>query len=333
VLSFDVDYSLPFGQYDDGLDLAILRVDTGLGNRPVLPLARVDTVSRGDRIYAAGFPGLTDAIFGGYQSIPSKPEDVTITSGIITNTVKTWGHADTRYLQIDAVINQGNSGGPLINERGAVVGVNTLGADNTNAAVYIDYIIDAFDRFGLPYVLATDNIFLQYMWLIVIIGAILLLAVVAIVILLLFKKKPAPAPAYAGQPAPAVQGQQFQGQQPQGQPYQAQPPPIQPQQAQEAQLICTKGLLAGSTYPIRGVVTIGRDPQRCQVIYPADTKGISSVHCEVLHQPAGVFLTDKGSSYGTFLVGGQKLAANVSVMLTPGASFYLADPQNEFRLL
>ena len=78
---------------------------------------------------------------------------------------------------------------------------------------------------------------------------------------------------------------------------------------------------------------MGRDPQRCQVVFPSDTKGISSMHCELRQQGPSVTLKDSGSTYGTFLAGGRKLNANESVMLKPGDSFYLADTKNEFKVL
>jgi hypothetical protein len=44
-------------------------------------------------------------------------------------------------------------------------------------------------------------------------------------------------------------------------------------------------------------------------------------------------LTDKGSSYGTFLLDGRKLNTNESVTLTRGGGFYLANRQNMFQLV
>jgi S1-C subfamily serine protease len=319
VLSMDVDWS---ENIDDGMDLAFLRVDTGLSDRRALPLSTAETVQRGDRVFAAGFPAIADALFGDYVALPSKPENVTITSGIVTNTVRTYGHADTRHLQIDAVINNGNSGGPLINERGAVIGVNTLGLEGTNAAVYIDYIIEQCNRLGIPYRTASSGI-LDYWW----VGLIGLLLIAAAAVLLLTKNKPAPA-AYAGVAVPPVL------QAPQAP--QALPVGNMPQQAPNVptRLICTKGQFAGTTFPISGVLTIGRDPKACQIVFPGSTQGISSLHCEVRQSPFGVTLTDKGSSFGTFLLsGGRRLSANETVTLNPGDGFYLADQNNEFKVV
>jgi predicted component of type VI protein secretion system len=98
-------------------------------------------------------------------------------------------------------------------------------------------------------------------------------------------------------------------------------------------LICEKGQFAGTTFPIIGSLAIGRDPARCQIVFPGDAKGISSLHCEIRQADGGVTLTDKGSTYGTFLAGGRKLPANETVTLKPGDSFYLADNKNEFKIL
>ena len=95
-------------------DLALIRVDpSGLGLRP-LRFVSSSSVQVGDSVYAIGNPyGL----------------DETLTRGIISALGREVSAPDgakiTGAIQTDAALNPGNSGGPLLNEEGAVVGVNS----------------------------------------------------------------------------------------------------------------------------------------------------------------------------------------------------------------
>ena len=111
-----------------------------------------------------------------------------------------------------------------------------------------------------------------------------------------------------------------------------QPQPVQPAAPHAYSLICTKGQYAGATFPINGCLSMGRDPQRCQLIFPNESKGISSLHCQVRQQGNSVTVTDMGSTYGTVVMG-RKLNAHETAALNPGDSFQLADASNEFKLL
>jgi len=55
--------------------------------------------------------------------------DYTLTKGVLSAKDRRLG--PNRYLQIDAAINSGNSGGPLLNDSGEVIGVNTLKITNS----------------------------------------------------------------------------------------------------------------------------------------------------------------------------------------------------------
>ena len=93
---------------DQGTDIAVLKVEAKK-DLPVAKLGNSDGMTQGDWVLAIGSP------FGLEQ---------TVTAGIISATGRS-GSQYQRFLQTDAAINQGNSGGPLVNMAGEVIGVNT----------------------------------------------------------------------------------------------------------------------------------------------------------------------------------------------------------------
>ena len=114
-----------------GNDLALLKIEaTGL--KPAT-FAQPDTVRIGDTVVAIGYALALD---GG----------PTVTSGIISalkRTIVTDSGALNGLIQTDAPISSGNSGGPLVNLRGEVVGINTAVArgDATSAANNVGFSI------------------------------------------------------------------------------------------------------------------------------------------------------------------------------------------------
>lgn len=95
---------------DAETDLALLKVD--LGVLPAIPLGRSTDVRIGDVVLAIGNPfGLTK----------------TVTQGIVSATGRGMLNLATfeNFIQTDAAINEGNSGGALINSLGELVGINT----------------------------------------------------------------------------------------------------------------------------------------------------------------------------------------------------------------
>lgn len=94
-------------------DLALIKVD-GSGY-PYLRLASPPSIGAGTDVVAIGSPGLP----GGAGVLAG-----TVTRGIISAVRNT--KSDGILVQTDAAVNPGNSGGPLANLRGEVVGVNTI---------------------------------------------------------------------------------------------------------------------------------------------------------------------------------------------------------------
>ena len=104
--------------YSALLDCALLEIPSkeleGI-DLPALDLAGPESIKTGARVYAVGNPGVGTKIL-----------DHTVSQGILSSTNRNFN--DVLYLQTTAAANPGNSGGPLLNGRGEVVGLVTFGA-------------------------------------------------------------------------------------------------------------------------------------------------------------------------------------------------------------
>ncbi|MBI2356886.1 trypsin-like peptidase domain-containing protein [Candidatus Dojkabacteria bacterium] len=114
-------------------DLAILKIDDNSKQFPSLRLSSAELITSGMPIHVLGFPGIVnqDSIFASSASqIP------TITNGTI-GAVKPNSTGAFKLIQIDASISGGNSGGPIVNSEGEVVGVATYGiSDGSSSGDY-----------------------------------------------------------------------------------------------------------------------------------------------------------------------------------------------------
>lgn len=115
---------------DPRTDLAILRIDSGAESLSTLSLADSDTVEVGDIVLAIGNP------FGIGQ---------TVTSGIVSASARTQrGISDFGFfIQTDAAVNPGNSGGALIGLDGKLMGINTAIYSRTGTSNGIGFAIPA----------------------------------------------------------------------------------------------------------------------------------------------------------------------------------------------
>ena len=127
---------------DKDLDLAIVKVNAhGLN---YLKLGDSDTLKLGEQVYAIGNP-----IGAEFQR--------TVTAGIVSGlnrTIKIEDEYGESYMenlvQTDATINSGNSGGPLVNEKGEVIAINTIKistAEGIGFAVPINIIKPIIESF------------------------------------------------------------------------------------------------------------------------------------------------------------------------------------------
>jgi S1-C subfamily serine protease len=124
---------------DPTSDIALLQI-SGVANLPTVAFGDSDDVQVGDAVVAIG------------NALGLSAGSPTVTQGIISATGRTVAAGDapgatetlTNMFQTDAAINQGNSGGPLVDSSGKVIGMNTAvaaNADGTSAAEDIGFAI------------------------------------------------------------------------------------------------------------------------------------------------------------------------------------------------
>lgn len=113
-------------------DLAFLEAPTQM-DLPEVTLGTNKLLSEGDQVIALGHP------FG---------FKYTSTQGIISNAAHEIN--DINYYLIDAALNPGNSGGPLLNREGNVIGVNTFivkDGNNIGFSLPVNYLVEAISEF------------------------------------------------------------------------------------------------------------------------------------------------------------------------------------------
>jgi len=114
---------------DPETEVAVIRIKKG-GDLPDITPGSVDELKVGDWVIAIGNPfGLFGTVTAGVVSAKGRSE-VSLSRNI---------YAD--FIQTDAAINQGNSGGPLINSEGKVVGVNTMIVSQTGGNIGIGFAV------------------------------------------------------------------------------------------------------------------------------------------------------------------------------------------------
>lgn len=123
--------ALPVKGADNMVDLALL----GPLSSDVAPvrLVSADGLPVGSELFLIGYP----------EEGESYPQP-TITHGLLS-ALRSWDGMDIRYLQTDAAINGGQSGGALVNAAGEVIGVSGMQTETFGLAVLIDDVLGRID--------------------------------------------------------------------------------------------------------------------------------------------------------------------------------------------
>ncbi len=110
---------------DESSDIALLKIDKG--NLPYLPFGNSDYLKVGEWVLAVGNPfNLTSTVTAGIVSAKARAINLSNNNNRIES-----------FIQTDAAVNPGNSGGALVNVRGELIGINTAISSQTGS--YIGY--------------------------------------------------------------------------------------------------------------------------------------------------------------------------------------------------
>ncbi len=111
--------------YNNDFDIALIKIN---GNYNSLKFADSDEIQVGEKVIAIGNPlGL----------------QFSVSEGIVSGIHREGLNGVNSYVQTDAALNPGNSGGPLINKQGEVIGINNFkigGSENIGFALESNYI-------------------------------------------------------------------------------------------------------------------------------------------------------------------------------------------------
>src|SRR5665213_1910818 len=147
-------------------DMAILKVDRQGHPQPSFALSAAPRTARSEDVFAIGFPGVaevplsmderltdlkthTDLTADVTEKFKSRDFAFTLTKGVVSRTVQEAG--GTTWVQHEAAIRPGNSGGPLVTSEGLVIGINSVGqresdTTQTNMALEISQLRKEIDE-------------------------------------------------------------------------------------------------------------------------------------------------------------------------------------------
>ncbi len=277
-------------------DVAVLRL-----NEPIPRSAAViydkKNFEINEQLTSMGFPSASESNLTAEvnDQLVATTEKVSTNTGAFTN----WdGHAYTQQgdqITTTAEMSPGISGGPLVDKDGYVVGIcvsYSASSKNANYAVAADELKSLL--LGITECKWTEGPLqqgLNTLSIIMIAAGVLLAAVLVALIIASSKGK------------------------------------------KSTRTLVMTGSMAGKSLPLKkGVpVVIGRDPNRCQVVYPKDTAGVSSVHCTITFDGNEVTVADNGSSYGTF-IGGTKVEPGKPKVMHRGQEITFGSDKNSAEL-
>ena len=308
-------------RHDESKDIAVLRLPEPTNEVKPLKLRQSSENNTSETFYALGYPAR--ATVGTDYERYDKTEIVT-TSGMISRQTMI---SERDVYMLDLEITSGNSGGPLVNSKGEVVGINTFkitdtSGDESNYAVCIDELTRLIDYDEIPYTLTTDvNIKGVIVIVAIVIVDIILLAVIFVMLFSKKSKNKKEASNSVNKNDKVSETVMVND--------------ISKTVAVSDGLVivsCICGSLEGKEFILKDKLMFGRDSKVCKVVFPLDAEGVSGIHCQLVLDNGKIKLVDLGSTYGTYINDVLKIDAETMVELKDGDTFCLGSKKNKFAV-
>ena len=288
-------------------DVAVLKAEKPIEGRTTLPIRKsLDGIVEATSVHALGFPGELDLLTVSKHgaNLLADIEDVSVNSGNITKITNAEAYENTKVIIHTAQIAHGNSGGPLIDDTGTVIGINTYGLNldtQRYISVAIDYASEILDEHHIPYT-GPDSKATMPLKTIILAAIIAIIVVVTVILILSFRKS----------------GKKY---------LEAQ----EERETKELRLQGVSGYFTGRRFPIDGQITIGRAPSN-NIIFPTTTEGVSSNHCVIVKNGDQLYIKDANSSYGTYINGEKRIPPNQLITLKVGDKIALGSEREAFMI-
>lgn len=285
-------------------DLAVVKLNGNTNERQPIALRAFEKgeLNSTTSVYAIGFPGLSEneLDMNARGQLISTIDAMKVTNGIVSTVIDRALTTGGEKIEHNAAINGGNSGGPLVDAKGNLIGVNTSvwGSSSSTAtptyfSISSNEVITLLDNNKIPYIKAGS---IDPMM----IAIIAVVAVIVLVVILLVLQASNKGSKKGGK------------------------------SGNTRSLVGEAGAFAGKRIHLKGKILVGRDNPKAQLSFPG-TKGVSAKHCMIAFDGQKVTVTDLGSSFGTF-IDGQKLPVNQPVTLHRGQKLQIGNGNEVFSL-